>query len=137
MTTILLTWLVLLAILAGPAGAGDAQPVFDLREARRTTLDHLMPELLKTPIILVGEQHTDVGHHRAQLRVIQALHNAGARVAVGLEMFRKNSQGALDRWVSGDISPREFERIFNDNWGYLWPAYQPHFSNMPARRRSP
>jgi uncharacterized iron-regulated protein len=124
--------LTLLTILAGPVAADVAQPVFDLRAMRRTTLAELMPELLQSRIIVVGEQHTDAGHHRAQLRVIQALHTAGARVAVGLEMFRKNSQDALDRWVSGEIPAQAFERIFNDNWGYPWPAYQPIFEYARA-----
>jgi len=116
----------LLTAVAGPA-AGGGPPVYDLAAARYTPLADLIPELLKSRIVIVGEQHTDTGHHRAQLQVIQALHEAGAKVAVGLEMFRKNSQEALDRWLSGDIQPAEFEKIFQDNWGYPWPAYQPIF----------
>lgn len=111
----------------GPTAAGEAQPVYDLRRSQSTTLADLVPELLKSRIVVVGEQHTDEGHHRAQLRVIQALHQAGARVAVGLEMFRRNSQDALDRWVSGDLGRQAFEKIFQENWGYPWAAYQPIF----------
>jgi uncharacterized iron-regulated protein len=111
----------------GPTAAGEAQPVYDLRRSQSTTLADLVPELLKSRIVVVGEQHTDEGHHRAQLRVIQALHQAGARVAVGLEMFRRNSQDALDRWVSGDLGRQPFEKIFQENWGYPWAAYQPIF----------
>jgi len=124
-----LCWLVFawMIAVAAPAAAGVDQPVYDLAAARHTTLADLIPALLKSRIVIVGEQHTDAGHHRAQLRVIQALHEAGAKVAVGLEMFRKNSQEALDRWVSGDIPPLEFEKIFHDNWGYPWHAYQPIF----------
>jgi uncharacterized iron-regulated protein len=119
--------MVLLTAVAGPAAGGGGPPVYDLAAARHTPLADLIPELLKSRIVIVGEQHTDTGHHRAQLRVIQALHEAGAKVAVGLEMFRKNSQEALDRWLSGDIQTPEFEKIFQDNWGYPWPAYQPIF----------
>jgi uncharacterized iron-regulated protein len=111
----------------GPTAAGEAQPVYDLRRSQSTTLADLVPELLKSRIVVVGEQHTDESHHRAQLRVIQALHKAGARVAVGLEMFRRNSQDALDRWVSGDLGRQAFEKIFQENWGYPWAAYQPIF----------
>ncbi len=134
MTTLLLACMTLLAIHAGPAAAGGVQPVFDLRATRHTTLVELIPELLKSRIIIVGEQHADAGHHGAQLRVIQALHEAGARVAVGLEMFRKNSQDALDRWVSGDIRPQAFETIFHDNWGYPWSAYRPIFEYARAAK---
>lgn len=126
MTQALIGSLVLLTFGLGPATA-EVQTVYDLRSARRTTLAEIVPELLKHRVVVVGEQHTDEGHHRAQRRVIQALHEAGARLAIGLEMFRKNSQDALDRWVAGGLPPQEFEKVFQDNWGYPWPAYRPIF----------
>lgn len=118
----------------GPAAAGEVQPVYDLRRSQSTTLADLVPELLKNRVVVVGEQHTDEGHHRAQLRVIQALHEAGAKVAVGLEMFRRNSQDALDRWVSGGLDRPAFEKIFQENWGYPWTAYQPIFEFARAEK---
>jgi uncharacterized iron-regulated protein len=115
---------------ADPSG----QFLFDLRKSRGLTLAEALPEILKSRIVLVGEQHSDIGHHRAQLKVIQSLVQAGARVAIGLEMFRKDSQQALDRWTAGDISLLEFEKIFNDNWGYPWAAYSPIFEFARAHR---
>jgi uncharacterized iron-regulated protein len=121
--------LAIIGLIAAPssAAAAELQPVYDLRAARQTTLPEVIPELLKSRIVIVGEQHAEEAHHRAQLQVIRALHAAGANVAVGLEMFRKNSQDDLDRWVSGTAGPEEFEKIFQENWGYPWPAYQPIF----------
>jgi len=127
MKIVLVVLAALLAAVGGPAAAGEAQPLFDLLRSRHTTLAEIVPEILKSRVVVVGEQHADERHHRAQLRVIQALHRAGAKVAVGLEMFRRNSQDALDRWVSGDLPRQEFERIFLDNWGYDWSAYRPIF----------
>jgi uncharacterized iron-regulated protein len=124
----------LLAAGGGADAAGDAQPLYDLGRSRHTTLSDIVPEVLKSRVVVVGEQHADENHHRAQLRVIRALHSAGAKVAVGLEMFRRNSQDALDRWVSGDLPPQEFERIFQDNWGYAWSAYQPIFEYARAQK---
>ena len=122
--------LILLAALTA-AGAWSAAPsdlrLYDLRNSRSLTLAEAVPEILKSRIVLVGEQHTDSGHHRAQLKVIQVLAQAGARIAIGLEMFRKDSQPALERWVAGDISPAEFETIYDDNWNYPWPVYRPIF----------
>jgi len=126
--------LIFLAAGAAPAAAADALSVYDLRDSRRVTLATLISELLQRRIVIVGEQHTDENHHRAQLRVIQALQEAGAKVAVGLEMFRQDSQGALDRWTAGDISPREFEAIYYDNWNYPWPAYRPIFEYARAQK---
>jgi uncharacterized iron-regulated protein len=134
MMNILAFLLIFLAAGAAPATAADVQSVYDLRDSRRVTLADLIPDLLTRRIVIVGEQHTDESHHRAQLQVIQALVEAGAKVAVGLEMFRQDSQGALDRWTTGDISPREFETIYYDNWNYPWAAYRPIFEYARAQK---
>lgn len=134
MMNILAFLLLFWAAGAAPAAPADGLSVYDLRDSRRVALADLVPELLKRRIVIVGEQHTDESHHRAQLRVIQALQEAGAKVAVGLEMFRQDSQGALDRWTAGDIRPREFEAIYSDNWNYPWPAYRPIFEYARAQK---
>jgi uncharacterized iron-regulated protein len=128
---------VLLALLAtaGSPMAGPADPVvYDLRQGRRLALSELAPGLRHTRIVVVGEQHTHEGHHRAQLKVIQALVQAGAKVAIGLEMFRRDSQQALDRWTAGDIGPQEFAAVYDDNWNYPWVAYSAIFEYARARR---
>jgi uncharacterized iron-regulated protein len=120
--------LLLALLVAGVAHSStDAQRVLDLARHKETTLSQLVPEFKHHRIILVGEHHADPAHHAAQLRVIQALKNAGVKIAIGLEMFRSDSQEALDRWVAGQISGEEFERIYYDNWNFSWPAYAPIF----------
>ena len=81
-------------------------------------------DLKKNRIILVGEHHANQDHHFAQLNVIQSLKEAGVRVAIGIEMFRNDSQQALDRWVAGNIGEADFQEIYYDNWTYPWSAYQ-------------
>jgi uncharacterized iron-regulated protein len=81
-------------------------------------------ELKKNRVILVGEHHTNPDHHFGQLNVIQSLKEAGVQVAIGLEMFRKDSQQAIDRWVEGDISQAEFQKIYYDNWTFPWSNYR-------------
>jgi len=99
------------------------QTIFDLNRSKKTSMSSVLPDLMKNRIILVGELHSKKNHHRAQLDVIQALKNAGTNVAIGLEMFRSDSQAALERWVSGDISQADFENIYYDNWGFPWVTY--------------
>lgn len=97
--------------------------IFDLNRNQKTTMSAILPELKKNRIILIGELHSNRYHHEAQLDVIQILKEAGVHVAVGLEMFRSDSQAALDRWVAGDISQADFEKVFYDNWGFPWVTY--------------
>ena len=102
-----------------------SQPVLDLNRSQRTTISEVIPELTKKRIILVGEHHSRKTHHMAQLLVIKALHESGANVAIGLEMFRHESQNDLNRWIAGEIAENEFERIYYDNWNYPYSAYRP------------
>jgi uncharacterized iron-regulated protein len=98
--------------------------MFDLNQEKELLMAQALAGLKKNRIILVGEHHSNKQHHQAQLSVIQALNDAGLQVAVGLEMFRNDSQPDLDRWVSGDLDEKRFEKIFYDNWRYPWPVYR-------------
>jgi uncharacterized iron-regulated protein len=121
-------------IAAGALADSGAQPVYDLLAKRKLTLADIAPQLIDKRIVLVGEHHPDASHHRAQLRVIQALAAAGGRVAVGLEMFRKDSQAALDRWSRGEMSTDEFKKVYAENWNYPWEAYEMIFEYARAER---
>ena len=98
--------------------------IYDLQNSKEMLMSEVISVLKKNRIILVGEQHTNLDHHFAQLNVVQSLSEAGVRVAIGLEMFRKDSQPALDRWVAGNIGENEFIEIYYDNWNYPWSAYR-------------
>jgi uncharacterized iron-regulated protein len=128
---VLLGWVAVLGPWATGAGA---LPLYDLQNVRRTSLAEIAPQLTGGRIVLVGEHHTEERHHRAQVQVIQHLVQAGAKVAIGLEMFRRDSQPDLDRWIAGAISPGEFEPVFTDNWGYPWAAYRAIFEYARAQK---
>jgi uncharacterized iron-regulated protein len=129
-TVVLLVTIAAVSVIA----ASPDLSVYDLKQGRRLRLSELMPDLLKNRIILVGEQHTDESHHRTQLEVIHALVGSGSKVAIGLEMFRRDSQAALNRWTAGEISLPEFEKIYYDNWNYPWPAYSAIFDFARANK---
>ncbi len=97
--------------------------LFDVARGNETTLSQALSNLRKKRVILVGERHSQKSHHTAQLLIIQALHDSGVSVAIGLEMFRTGSQNALDRWVNGKMSKRDFQRVYSENWNLPWPLY--------------
>jgi len=99
--------------------------LYDLSENRSISLKQLAVELKTKKIVLVGEHHNNIRHHINQLEVIRALHEAGAKVAVGMEMFRSDSQKYLGQWVAGKIPEKEFEKIYYANWNYNWSLYRP------------
>ena len=112
-----------LSVSCGAWAGGESYRLLDLNQQKQLLLSQAVSELKKSRIVLVGEQHSNVAHHRAQLAVIRALKEAGLKVAIGLEMFRQDSQSALDLWISGKIEPEKFEKIYYNNWNFPWQAY--------------
>ncbi|MGD8343852.1 MAG: ChaN family lipoprotein [Desulfobacterales bacterium] len=113
-------------LLSTSCGAGSESGnyrLWDLNSETELPLSQAVSELKKSRIVLVGEHHSKVAHHKAQLAVVRALKEAGLEVAIGLEMFRHQSQPALDRWVAGEIDVQSFEKIYYDNWNFPWQAY--------------
>ena len=133
-TLIILIMAMVTACMGLPSTAKLDQPVYRVIDGRRMTMAELAPILLQQRIVIVGELHTNIAHHRAQLRVIQAIKEAGAQVAIGLEMFRSESQAELDRWVAGRLTSSEFEEIYYDNWNYPWQAYRMIFEYAKDHR---
>jgi len=108
--------------------------VYDVRQKRQVSLGVLVEDLKKNRFVLVGEHHSEERHHMAQLMVIRALHESGARVAVGMEMFRQESQRDLDRWVSGELSEAAFQRLYYENWDFPWSIYSMIFHYVRENR---
>ncbi len=108
-----------------PVNADSQFELIDLRSGQTIRLADQGHALAGYRIILVGEHHTAAGHHQAQLAVIQSLVAAGQQVAVGMEMFRRDSQPSLDAWVGGQLKASAFEDVYRDNWNYPFALYQP------------
>lgn len=79
-------------------------------------------------LLLTGESHTDMDSHRVQMRVLEGLHAAGRKVAIGLEMLPAETQG-LDAWMGGGISEEKFLQAsgWYRHWGYNWGYYRDIF----------
>jgi len=99
-----------------------------MRASDRTEVpvEEMLRDLATAQVIFVGELHDHVGHHQAQLSIIRALQKDAGPLAVGLEMFRKDSQPALDRWVDGSSPLTRFLLDFQDNWS-MWEEYREIF----------
>ena len=111
-----------------PAAAGDGElRLYDLASRKTLVGQQALARLQAARFVLVGEHHNNAEHHLAQLQVIRALYQSGRKVAVGMEMFRNDSQPELDRWVAGTMEIDRFRRVFMDNWNYDWDLYRPIF----------
>ena len=121
----------LLILFSLPTVLCSHAPVNDrilrVADGQIVSLADIVKDLSESPLVFVGELHTTQSHHHAQLETIRVLKKAGAPLAIGLEMFRRDSQSDLDRWVNGELSEKEFEKTYYKNWNYPWPLYKDIF----------
>ncbi|MSP67412.1 MAG: PDZ domain-containing protein [Alphaproteobacteria bacterium] len=84
-------------------------------------------ELAAQRIVLVGETHDQVDHHRWQLHVLAALQGRRGDLVIGLEMIPRRVQPVLDRWVRGELDEAAFlrESDWANVWGFDFRLYQP------------
>ncbi|WP_028584699.1 ChaN family lipoprotein [Desulfogranum mediterraneum] len=95
----------------------------------RALLDfsQIVGRLAASRVIYIGESHTDYSAHLLQLQLIQALYLRNPKMVIGMEMFPRSSQAALDRYSSDpSFSEQDFlqaSRYFQV-WGYDYRLYR-------------
>lgn len=106
--------------------------LLELSSGQEISKELLFDDLAQAQFIFVGELHGHEGHHQMQLDIIRTLQERGAALAVGLEMFQQDYQGALDKWIAREMEEANFVRVYQQNWS-MWPQYRPIF--LFARER--
>ena len=118
----------LLFALILAAAYGCVEPrILRVADRRELKPAELLKEIGERDIVFVGEVHNRKSHHEAQLEIIKSLYSNGGQLAIGVEMFRKENQTALDKWVSGELGESEFSEIYHRNWGLPWSQYRDIF----------
>jgi len=88
----------------------------------------------RASVVLLGESHESAEHHRWQLQTVAALHALRPDLVLGFEAFPRRVQPALERWVAGELSEKEF--LERADWRNVWrfdaQLYLPlfHFARM-------
>lgn len=80
-------------------------------------------------IVLLGEHHDNMEHHRWQLQMITGLHTLNSEIVLGFEMFPRKVQPILDKWVRGELSEQEFLKQvgWDEYWSFDPRLYMPLF----------
>lgn len=120
-------FLALVPLLIMHPVALQAHPhIIDVAKGSEISPQALLEDLRRVQVVFLGEFHDHIGHHRAQLTIIDALDDDERPLAIGLEMFRKESQSTLDRWTANDLPFLKFLSVYNDNWS-MWDMYREIF----------
>ncbi len=115
---------IILLLVFFVSGGCVAQRALRLRDGAEVPIAQMERDLRGVRLVFVGEFHKKLAHHRMQLGVIKALHAAGVKLAIGIEMFSADNQDVLDRWVAGKMSERAFRRAYYRNWNISWYKYR-------------
>jgi uncharacterized iron-regulated protein len=101
--------------------------IYSARERRQLSFGELTDRLIEADMICVGESHDSVLCHRVQLHIIKSLFARDARLGVGMEMFQRPYQEALDRFIKGEIGAEEMLKAteYRTRWGFHWSLYEP------------
>ena len=122
---IVLVLAVLLCLCVGAGkGAGSDSKVLRVRDGKIITFAGMIADVKKADFVFFGEVHDMSEHHQEELSIIRAFHESDTPLAVGLEMFRADSQSVLDSWVKGKLSQDQFLPSYYDNWREPWPLYR-------------
>ncbi len=95
----------------------DRGMIFDISEdvagvepKKSLSLAGVIDAVNKSPLILIGERHTNYEDHKVELSVIMDLHKKGRKFAIGMEMFQKPFQNVVNDYLAGSLDEREFLR---------------------------
>ena len=122
---IILVLAVLLCLSVGAGrGTGSEGKVLRVRDGKIITFAGMIDDVKKANFVFIGEVHDMEEHHEEELSIIRAFHESDTPLAVGLEMFRADSQSVLDSWVKGKLSQDRFLPAYYDNWREPWPLYR-------------
>lgn len=102
------------------------KPVTLVQPQKLTNLKDIIDAISDTPIIYIGERHTNYEDHKVQLEVIMSLYKSGRTFAIGMEMFQKPFQEVIDKYISGIIEEKEFLKNteYFKRWKYDYNLYR-------------
>ncbi len=116
-----------------PACAESPSTTPDL-PAQQLTQQGILQELVKADVVYLGETHARPEDHKAQLEILQALHQQKPKIAIAMEMFQRPFQNVLDQYLAGKITEAQLleQSQYEKRWGFPWENYAPilHFAKI-------
>lgn len=100
---------------------------FNGETGQETGIETVVDDLAQRDVIFVGETHLDHETHRLELELVRQLHDrhleTGRPMVISMEMFSRDVQQVVDRYLVGEISESDF--LENSNpWGNYHTGYR-------------
>lgn len=125
--------LILLCCTAGPLAAQYVpNRVYDSRKKAFIDFETLAARLAAADLVFVGEQHDDPATHRMELAILEGVARRRDSVTLAMEMFERDVQPVLDRYLSGSATEEELLRDSRP-WKNFGSDYKPLVELAKAR----
>jgi len=106
---------------------GCTHQIVRVSDMAEIPLPEFVEKMKGVRIVFAGEVHNKKSHHKLQLDMIRALNEAGVDLAIGVEMFSREDQQDLDRWIWGSMEEDEFIGVYKRQWRLPWSQYRDIF----------
>ena len=80
----------------------------------------VVAEAARERLVFLGDHHLDYALHDLHLRLLQALHQRGARVALALECYGTEDQAAVDAFLRREIDMPTLREVLRERWHQSW-----------------
>ena len=106
------------AIPAPSAPRYVPERVYDTRRAAFADFELMLADLAGADVVFVGEQHDDPNTHLLEHAILDGLRRRRVAATISLEMFERDVQPTLDKYLAGSLTEAEFLEDSRP-----WPRY--------------
>jgi uncharacterized iron-regulated protein len=101
-------------------------PVRGIATTSVLSLPEIVSRVADKTIVYVGEKHDQYGDHLLQLEMIRDLHQRYPKLAIGMEMFQRRYQEAVDEYISGKTDTQAFlkKSHYLITWRFNYHLYE-------------
>ncbi len=102
------------------------EAITGVRTSDSMNLADIIGRVSDKKIVYLGEQHDKYEHHVTQFEAIRELYGKNRKIAIGMEMFQRPFQKALDDYIEGRTEEREFLKSseYFKRWGFDYNLYK-------------
>lgn len=113
----------LLACRASPAASAANCRIVRTSDGVDVELEQMLQVLAEADVVFLGEEHDNDVAHALQLKTTAGLLELRGELALSLEMFERDTQAGLDRYLRGELTEAQFL-----SQARPWSNYQEHYA---------
>ncbi len=107
-----------------------------IKPEKTLSIDEIIEQIKNKPVIYVGERHENYEDHKIQLKIIMGLYEKDRKIAIGMEMFQRPFQKALNDYLSGTINEKQFLKSteYYKRWQFDYNLYREIIEYAKAKK---